>query len=723
MWTIDQSSENSTARRLRQGRRVRAGMLALALASGICRGHADAAKVAALSVEGTGPGWCVFTDAEQPVIRLTLTRKDGDWQAPKCEITVYDFWHHQLAGVRSLTQAKGEQLSVTIQVDAPRVGWFWIDMTAEDAGEKVAIERMLDYGLGPNPVPQFLAPMFAVVPPPRTVAEVEDSPVAVDALVSTSTSSISNDLQVELTRRLGVRWARDRIAWQETEPEPGRFDWVGRSATDNLARHGQRVIHNAESFQRDGVRVLQVFHGIPRWAHAGTGPSFTTFPDDLRTVYRWTRDAATKLGAAVSAWSIWNEEDILYFCSEPPDQYAAMVKAAALGLRDAQPRPLILLGAFARDPRVGHYAQVLFANDVRPYVDCYDFHCYAPVATGVYAQAVQTNLEIARQAGFERSAIWVTETGWSFSKEASPADARAREAGVRYLLDAYGTGLASGIRRMFWFSLRPTLPGNGRQFGMVNANFEPFPVYSAMAAMAHTLGQGRFLGRCHISGTPVLLFQDGNTEVALVQATNAMTKLDAVPGATAWIDVMGAPHAFDRGGPAGKASVANGGWPFYVRGTAWADRIEKRGDVEPGAVPPAADPSRLVIRARFPREYMAADGGQMHENWDGIPTNRWAPRGYRVEAGAEVPVTVEVYNFTGSPAAGVVRAELPEGFRAEPASADFQIGPAGRFVIKFTIKTVQPPAGSEVRFTFTTRDDRDGSVAVATSQWRCDPEK
>ncbi|MDR1282702.1 MAG: hypothetical protein LBK99_18045 [Opitutaceae bacterium] len=688
-------------------------------------------RVAIMEFQGTENGLAVMSLKNPGPVRLLLKRGRGEWKNPRSELVIKNFWGGTVAAIRTSVQVEGGAIRLDIRHEQPECGWFACHVTLRDDDGEWRVSRVLDDGMGKPDIEQFVWPMYAIVPEPRPRNEIADCPVAVDTLVATSNKNIPDDRQLELAHLLGVKWIRERIAWGWIEPESGKQDWDGSTRGGNQFRHGGRVRDIASWCQEKGIAILEVFHGIPAWAAEADNAPFKTFPEDLRTFYRWLKDTAGVLSPAVAAWSIWNEQDIGFFCEEGPDEYAAFLKTGALALRDAPGRPQVLPGSFARDPRVGGYMDTLSANAVSPYFDIYDFHTYAPLSGRRFEGTTGIHLELAEKAN--KTEAWLTETAFGFTRGKPPARAASREEQVRYLVGSYSLAFSMGVKRAFWHALRPAAPMAAHQYGMINANLEPFPVYQAMAVMAHTLGNGHYMGKLATAdNVPVHLYKDGKTEVALVHSDRQTTTIGPVSSATTAIDVMGGVLEIRTmgGGGADLAEVSNHGWPFYLRNTAWAGRITSP---PPPAVRAAASPDRrdrdrdrdtpsgVVIRVKYLQENVSFDPGKKERNWDGVASN-WAPRGYVFTPGEKINARIEIYNFSPTPASGPVVSSGPDGMRVEPARLHYTVQPGDRAIldVAITLSGTGGEKGGNIKFEARNHPpggQREDVMDVSVSKW------
>lgn len=639
----------------------------------------------------------VFLTGENPTLQFTLISDTVPFFEPDCEIEILDFWNRIIELPKTNIQNQGRRIIMTARVLTQRYGWYHASIKLRDANGPWTLKRevAMDDAILKKGIAPFSFPMFCIVSDPSRYAGSNTTALGVDAAISALTDGKdANQLkQIELLTLTGTRWVRDRISWGRSEPRSGDFDFV-------------RAKQNADALHSRGIQVLQTFNGSPVWSHSDPNASF---PDDLRVAYRFAREAGKALSPGVSAWEIWNEPDIAHFCKETPDAYAALVKAMALGFRAASPALHLQLGPFARDPNVGNYAEILFANQVSPYVDGYSFHTYAPLTNGLYERVLKTHLAVADAGELSSKARWLTETAIGFRKANPPAADFALKEQIRHLFGAVTEALSNGVRPIFWFLLRPYY-GSDVQFGMIDTNQEPFPIFPALAAMNQLLGEGLFIDRSTLDGAPAFHFSNGGKSVTLVLSSNQTTTLG--------LDANRAVECFDAMGNllsveqiSGAVVVPNNGWPFYIRdGAPSADTSRFASDAAPNQ-----DVSPVIIHIRYPRTFVALDENQVQSNWDGI-ASRWAPRAYNCQADQSVPVVAEVYNFGEQSVTGMVSPALPSGVSATPSSQSYSIAPGERALLTFAVQThadLQPLS----QWKFELFDHRGRMIDRSVSQW------
>ncbi|NUQ01543.1 MAG: cellulase family glycosylhydrolase, partial [Armatimonadetes bacterium] len=232
-------------------------------------------------------------------------------------------------------------------------------------------------------------PVVVLVDPARRVPG--DSRLATDNAMSWLVKPEQHAAMARLLRQVGVSWVRERLSWGEVQPQPETWQWKGRtdSATDALAA--------------EGLRVFNVFHGVPGWSRADRNSKAP--PDDLRVIHRFARTLAEHYAGKTAAWEVWNEPDISFF-ARTADECAAFQKAAFLGFRAVDPELLVLGPSMAHG--VAPFAEHLLANGLAHYADRWNYHIYAEPSQ--YAARHRGFVDLLRAHGAALPS-WVTEAG------------------------------------------------------------------------------------------------------------------------------------------------------------------------------------------------------------------------------------------------------------------------------------------------------------------------
>ncbi len=137
---------------------------------------------------------------------------------------------------------------------------------------------------------------------------------------------------------LGVKWAREDLAWSTVEPQKGTYDWGPFDEVVAAAR-------------ANGITILPVVGYAPPWASPGDATDYAAF----------VKAAVERYGPGSSAnliwWELWNEPYAPYAWSghtPEPEAYARDVFAAAQAAKEASPRVKLLIAADYQDsPQTG----------------------------------------------------------------------------------------------------------------------------------------------------------------------------------------------------------------------------------------------------------------------------------------------------------------------------------------------------------------------------------
>lgn len=637
----------------------------------------------------------VYTVKEQPTLRLSIVPENKPWDNPVCSIHVFDMWDMEVYHQTALLKSQKDSLIIEFKPSLKKTGWYYIKVNVTVNGKVMKLRRFLptsetDLAKG---IEQFPYPMFAIVPSVSHQIN-SNSPIGLDIAISTLKSKKDMDALIELAAMTGVKWIRDRIAWQRVEPTPGQY---------NLTTYKE----NADKLYDKGIRTLLVFQNVPDWSKTDISQ---TFPDDLRIAYNFAKNTGRELYPAVGAWEIWNEHDIAAFNKEPPDQYAALLKAMALGYQSLSPKPKILLGPFARDPNVGEYGQTLFDNGVSSFLDAYSFHSYAPVNTGLFNKVLKTHFQMMKAGGLATEKPWLTETGFTFKKGMSPAMAEARNRQLAHMMWALPLALEAGVGKVYWFLLRPYY-GAEVQIGTIDENYEPLPVYAAFAIMNNELNTGTFLKRKMMGDVPALLFRSAADVRAIVLSKDQETVVDPVliSRNSNLVDAMGNTILVKNEG--GKLKVANKGWPFYINNVPLGSVVTQLSSAKSAAV----RPSKIIFRVKFPAKNVITEETQALQNWDGL-ASKWAPRGYAYHYGQTVTARVEIYNFDNQRFTGTLKAILPSYVKMSNDQQPISIAPGERLEINITLQPGNK-VPSNLPWVFEIRNEKEKMCDIVTAKW------
>lgn len=617
----------------------------------------------------------VFTPNESPALPIRLSLPGESLESVQLKALVFDFWGQSVgeAAIRPGTESG----TFIISPQPVPIGWYRIELSLTSKGVTTPLMRKIGSEKSAENY-HFIA--FSIVPPPHSKEEVPDSPFGVMTALNPVFMPVA--AQVDLAELSGCRWVREIIGWARINPAEGQFKL-------------EPFRSNAEAMSRKGLLIETAIQTTPSWLLAPNQDKFS-FPENLLGAYAAARQMAMTNGPAVRAYEIWNEPDISHYACQPPDRYAATIKAMSLGFSSVKNRPTILGGVFARDPRVGGYATTLQKNNIGDYLDGYSFHTYQPVSTGTFATVLDSHQQILSQLRMDGKPLWLTETALAYARNTIPDPHEAMPAQVRQLVESYMLALSKGIRPVFWFIIRPYFGNNHTQFGLVDSSLSPLPAYSALAVMTHHLGIGEFKGSCTYKDSTLYLFNNGQHEVAVIIGKEGRNKLSIPPiekSSQAW-NVMGQSLVIEQ--DKDLTQVSSHGYAVYVHNPGWLHLVKPAPSTVPITDTASSKTMRrdVVIQAIYPDRYMTSATTKVQENWDGLATN-WAPRGYEFQRGEKINVKLQVYNFGENPATVTLTGNVPEGCRIEPQKLTATIPPMKQSewsVIISTPDTEQSPA-------------------------------
>jgi len=526
------------------------------------------------------------------------------------------------------------------------IGWYRIEFLSED-GECVAWTTAAVLGRLLAPVPQ-------------------DSPVCIDSATAwfAPNDSARQERFARLAALAGVNWIRDRMRWRDIEPEPGRF--VDATTTYDLS---------ADLQAKHGLKVLQVFHGTPRWA-VEDGESSGRYPADLRHAYRFCQAMAKRYKGRVQAWEPWNEANVATFGGHTSDEMCAYQTAAYLGFKAGDPNLIVCWNVSTAVPTMLHTRLVL-ANETWPYFDTYNIHTYD------WPDSYERLWRPVHIAACGRP-IWVTESDRGLQYVGPEPWCELSREGERqkaeFMAQSYASSLFAGADRHFHFILGNYYEPSKVQFGLLRLDQTPRPSYVAMAAVGRFLAGAECLGRWNLTGRPdaqVYAFRaepDGKARDVLVAwaekpgdwsqrgKTTVPWSLPRAVAVDRVYDYLG--RLLESGVPERLQST-----PVFVllrTGDASELPLEpppRRSEARPGEVCP------VVLQLHMP--------GSTSVNVQQIP---WASDyEHRVEPETKTVLPFYAYNFSDEPLQGRITVDhAPEGWRLEPKAWNVTLEPMGR---------------------------------------------
>ena len=559
---------------------------------------------------------------------------------------------------------------------------------------------------------------FAVVTDPAKRNLPVDSAYCLDAALGGCFGPKVDEWQ-EISRLLGVKFARERFHQKGTEPVRGKYNW-------NI--YGRAVRKHAEN----GTCLSAVLHEFAPWARKSKD---LTFPNDLFTAYDWAKFISEKYRKEIRVWEIWNEPELLAASKEGPWEYTAMMKALCLGFKAGVPGHLITNGSHCTYPPDNLYAQAIVRNDLFDYTDIFNFHYYYSLSA--LPENIREWKKILRNAGVGDQIIWITEAG---TRAEGYATVYPGTGPYRYLTPEQEMIWAEcvpklqilcqnlGVSRTFIFVLRPCHENNGKkEWGIIRRRDNSVkPEYAAFATLLDELGNAKCLGEVDLGkGIRGFLYQQPDRSRTL--AFWSISELDTVangsitfngmkkksfdiPGKEALlIDPFGTPHKLS--GENGTVHIPSVRLVSYLR-NAPDMKIKKAPEKEGVPGPRKRNLDRSVVLRIVPSKDFKLSGSRLLMTLNDLSKDK--------------SMVIQVANFSGQAKKATVTVsgcDLP-GFPAEVSLKPFSVAEIktsaenlkpGKYTCTFAGKSNDLPI-SKMEFPFLiTRSGASSSIPVAGS--------
>ncbi|GAA2647601.1 hypothetical protein [Streptomyces vastus] len=456
---------------------------------------------------------------------------------------------------------------------------------------------------------------------------------------------------------MGAGHARDGMAWPAAEPRRGTYD---TQLYDDVRR----------AFRRQGLATLDVLTTAPEWAMTEASLPLVA---DLRDAYRY---AAHLAAASPDAIQLSNEPDV-DTTSSTGDQHAAFVKAAALGIADAGPSTTVTVLPGIADAG-SHFQILMLQNDVARYADAWGFHGYPDPSDQdepEVPESADVQRELRRLYGASRLPMWMTECGvFLDARPGSDLTPAQQAVQARFLVRATVRSLAAGTGKQFWFGA-PPIHDEGVYFGLLSREFQPWPAYSAHAALTSLLGEARFVER--LSDTCYVFAAGSGQRVTVTwgPAAEAVSEVEVpvVSGGTAEVyDIMG--RRVETVGPEGRVKVSED--PVYVVQEGVRDAVPEQDPGYRHATRNLSTAEHIVLSQRFD----LADAAPNKADGDAQP-----PLGYRLSTTTRM--AVDVYNFNATPQTVELTGRAFGGWTVRPTRPQDRITvpPKGRTSVEFAV--------------------------------------
>jgi polysaccharide biosynthesis protein PslG len=396
------------------------------------------------------------------------------------------------------------------------VGWLlWSPLhsyLSNVTGEEDSWEQLK--GFGRLLVLRFTNPPLKLQPE-CPMAHTGVNPFGINTFLEQEVEPEKVERALQMIRDAGFRWIRQEFPWEDIEPSARGDFWDHKwnlSAWDKY----DRIVDLANQYD---IQIIARLDNPPAWSR-NDGDARGTFapPDDLADFGDFVYAVAQRYRGKVKYYQIWNEPNIYPEWGDQPvdaTAYVRLLQVAYLRAKEADPDCVILCAGLAQTLEAGPrdlndltYLQQMYDAGVKGYFDIMGVMAYG-LWTGPRDHRVDPDLtnysrpQLIRQImvrnGDADKPLWATEVGWNalpLDHAGAPVYGRVDlEQQARYAVQAYQRAQQEwpwmGVLN-YWFFKRATDTETDQvfyYFRMVEPDFAPLPVFSAMESYANAPAQ------------------------------------------------------------------------------------------------------------------------------------------------------------------------------------------------------------------------------------------
>jgi hypothetical protein len=141
---------------------------------------------------------------------------------------------------------------------------------------------------------------------------------------------------VEHVKRLGIKWVKFQLSWEDIEPSQGQYNW---GAWDQIML----------TYHQAGFYILLSVVKSPDWARpANTDFSQEGPPANPETFARFVGEMLQRYRTGVQAIEVWNEQNLAREgggAPMPAGEYVALLSAAYRTIKSVDPSVIVVSGA------------------------------------------------------------------------------------------------------------------------------------------------------------------------------------------------------------------------------------------------------------------------------------------------------------------------------------------------------------------------------------------
>lgn len=413
-----------------------------------------------------------------------------------------------------------------------QTGWT-IGSLVNAAGDTGSVAVITDIPAPPQPVAVAAAPVeqARAEAPAEEASAAAPAPAPVAAPAPTGGGSFGYGVQahmvhndqagkvMQMTTGMGFNWVKQQIEWKVFEANQGQIDWGSMEGIVNAANGA-------------GVNLLFSIVNAPDWAREpGFDRSVGGPPQDPQTFANFLGAVAGRYcGSSVKAIEVWNEQNLHYEWGNKPlnaGEYVALLRPSYAAIKAACPSMKVISGALTPAGNNGNYAiddmqylEAMFQAGLNNYMDGIGAHpsgynvppsatwqnaceaiqrhgnsfngaCDSPHHSWSFRSTMEGYRNLAVKYGAGNKLIWPTEFGWAaggaFDPRYAYANDNSYEEQAAWTVEAFQMMKGWGwVGPAILWNLNFRVVANGTekaQWGIVDPNWGPLPVYNALRDM------------------------------------------------------------------------------------------------------------------------------------------------------------------------------------------------------------------------------------------------
>ncbi|MDQ8195708.1 discoidin domain-containing protein [Coraliomargarita sp. SDUM461004] len=244
----------------------------------------------------------------------------------------------------------------------------------------------------------------------------------------------------EMADEAGFSWSRLDFPWYKLQQSADHWNWSRSDKEVQVARDLEISILGILGYTPNFLSQQ------PDQRNARSYP-----PVHLEDWVAYITQVVTRYGTDVAVWEIWNEQNHRAFFSGTPQEFAHLLKAAYITIKNISPDALVTYGGHAGFS--SRYLDSVVQEVGEQYFDIINWHCYPGMPDSEYFKKYLKLTGDYRAKLNGDKPIWLTEIGVSRSKKGDPPPQEIARRLVAHMaassqLDSDGTPL---IDKLFHF--------------------------------------------------------------------------------------------------------------------------------------------------------------------------------------------------------------------------------------------------------------------------------